>query len=115
VVGIAGVRTTSEVATIRRGPMTRLAAQLRAQHLHPRRVLALAESVDRYFPAKTSVTTYGAFGFGYGTGPADLVVIDPWYAEGLPAADTNELRRRALAWGLQVHRVGRIEAWYRGA
>ena len=94
---------------IDRGVVARtMADQVAADGVAPKRILIYSEAVAPYFP--------GAFDalapFDDGSVPAQLVVLDPSLTDAVTPEVVDQWRTWARGWGLQPHRVGRLEAWW---
>lgn len=104
-VGVLGV---ARLATLGEGDYHRLARQARADGVAPTKVLVYGEAVAPYFPG-----AYDSLApFDDGSTPAQLVVLDPSLTDAVDGATVERWRDWARSWGLQPHRIGRLEAWW---
>ena len=96
------------LATAGEGDYHRLARQARADGVAPTKVLVYGEAVAPYFPG-----AYDSLApFDDGQTPAQLVVLDPSLTDAVDGATVARWRDWARSWGLQPHRVGRLEGWW---
>lgn len=107
---LLGVGATSVVrlATLGEGDYHRLAREARADGVAPTKVLVYGEAVAPYFSG-----AYDSLApFDDGSTPAQLVVLDPSLTDAVDGATVERWRDWARAWGLEPHRVGRLEGWW---
>lgn len=105
---LSGLVATAKVATVQEGDYGRLQRTLAAEDVHPTSVRYHGEAVDRYFPGVPA----SPVGFGDPSTRFDLLVLDSRDVPMLPAGLADRQRIEALAAGLAVHRIGRLEVWW---
>ena len=103
-----GVVTMGHLATLGDGDHRTVATLAAADGVEPGRILMYSDAVAPYFGDAADVL----IPFDDGAVPAEMVVLDPSLSDALAPELVARWREWANAWGLQPHRVGRLEAWW---
>lgn len=104
----SGAVATVRLATLPAGDYRQMAAAARADGVEPERILIYSEAVAPYFPGAVDALAP----FDDGQAPAQMVVLDPSLTDAVAPETVAQWRDWARSWGLQPHRVGRLEAWW---
>ncbi len=104
----SGLVATAQLATLPAGDYRQMAAEARADGVEPQRILIYSEAVAPYFPGAVDALAP----FDDGQTPAQLVVLDPSLSDAVAPETVAQWRDWARGWGLQPHRIGRLEAWW---
>ncbi len=103
-----GLWSTAQLAMLGEGDYRRLAAEAKDDGVAPARILIYSESVAPYFPGAIDALAP----FDDGQVPAQMVVLDPSLSDAVTPEVVEQWRTWARGWGLEPHRVGRLEAWW---
>jgi 4-amino-4-deoxy-L-arabinose transferase-like glycosyltransferase len=103
-----GAVTSVQLAALGDGDYRQMAEQAQADGVEPQRILIYSEAVAPYFPGAVDALAP----FDDGQTPAQMVVLDPSLSDAVTPDVVERWRTWARGWGLQPHRVGRLEAWW---